>query len=95
MEGVPEMFAAEVSEVDLKIKELELQLQFKRSQQMKRLRKKVTNFLELINFEIPGDEMEKIEDEIEIILFLLDIFEEKFNEMTAERKEINDIVARL
>ena len=39
--------------------------------------------------------MEKIEDEIEIVLFLLDIFEEKFNEMTAERKEINDIISRL
>lgn len=25
----------------------------------------------------------------------MDIFEEKFNEMTAERKEINEIVARL
>jgi hypothetical protein len=33
--------------------------------------------------------MEKIEDEIELVLFLLDIFEEKFNEMTAERKEVN------
>lgn len=72
-----------------------MQLHFKRSQQMKKLRKKVSNFLEQINFEIPAEEMEKIEDEIELVLFLLDIFEEKFNEMTAERKEINDIIARL
>ncbi len=39
------MIAGEVSEVDVKIKELELQLHFRRSQQMRKLRKKVTNFL--------------------------------------------------
>lgn len=44
----------------MKIKELEMQLHFKRSQQMKKLRKKVSNFLEQINFEIPAEEMEKI-----------------------------------
>jgi len=32
---------------------------------------------------------------VELILFLIDIFEEKFSEMTAERKEIDDIIARL
>lgn len=95
LEGVPEMIAAEVSEVDLKIKEMEQLLFFKRSQQMRKLRKKVSNFLDQINFEIQADDMEKIEDEIEIILFLIDIFEEKFNEMTTERKEIDDIIKRL
>jgi hypothetical protein len=95
LEGVPEMMAAEVSEMDIKIKELELQLHFKRGQQLKKLRKKVGVFLEQINFEVPAEDMEKIEDEIEIILFLIDIFEEKFNEMTAERKEINELIAKL
>ena len=36
-----------------------------------------------------------MEDEVELILFLIDIFEEKFSEMTAERREIDDIIARL
>jgi len=44
------MIAAEVSEVDVKIKNLEQLLLFKRSQQMKKLKKKVTAFLEQINF---------------------------------------------
>lgn len=89
------MIATEVSEIDLKIKELQSQLQFKRGQQMKKLRRKVSTFLEQINFQIQPEQMQKIEDEIEIILFLLDIFQEKFNEMTAERKEVNEIIARL
>lgn len=83
------MIASQVSEVDVKIKELEFQLHFKKSQQMKQLKKKVANFLKLINFDLPQEQMEKIEDEIEIILFLLDIFEQKFNEMTTERKQIS------
>jgi cell division protein ZapA (FtsZ GTPase activity inhibitor) len=62
LEGVPEMIAAEVSEVDLKIKEIEQMLFFKRSQQMRKLRKKVSNFLDQINFEIQAEDMEKIED---------------------------------
>ena len=54
LEGVPEMIGTEVSEVDIKIKDLEFQLHFKRSQQLKKLRKRVTNFLETINFEVPA-----------------------------------------
>lgn len=50
LEGVPEMIASEVSEVDSKIKELEHLLYFKKSQQMKKLKKKVIAFLEQINF---------------------------------------------
>ena len=62
---------------------------------MKKLRKKVATFLQQLNFEVQADDMEKLDDEIELILFLIDIFEEKFNEMTAERKEINEIIGRL
>lgn len=89
------MIASEVSEIDTKIRELEHQLQLKRSSQMKKLRKKVATFLQQLNFEVQADDMEKLDDEIELILFLIDIFEEKFNEMTAERKEINEIIGRL
>jgi len=39
--------------------------------------------------------MDKIEDEIEIILLLMDIFEEKYFEMTSERKEIDEIINRV
>jgi hypothetical protein len=41
---------------------------------MKKLKKKVTAFLEQINFEVQPEDMDKIEDEIEIILLLMDIF---------------------
>ena len=89
------MIASEVSEVDSKIKQLEHLLYFKKSQQMRKLKKKVIAFLEQINFEIQQEDMDKFDDQIEIILFLIDIFEQKFNEMTSERKEIDDIIARL
>ena len=52
LEGVPEMVGAEVSEVDIRIKQLENLLKFKQSQQMKKLKRKVTIFLQLINFEV-------------------------------------------
>ena len=83
------MIATEVSEVDTKIKELEQALSFKRSQQMKKLRKKVGAFLQQVNFEVDPEDLDKIEDEIELILFLMDVFTEKFNEMTTERAEID------
>ena len=52
IDGVPEMIATEVGEVDTKIKELEQCLKFKRGQQMKKLRKKVWSFLGQINFQV-------------------------------------------
>jgi hypothetical protein len=64
MEGVPEMIGAEVCEVDVKIKNIEQSLLFKRSQQMRKLKKKVNAFLQQINFEIQPDDMDKIDDEI-------------------------------
>lgn len=54
------MIATEVSEIDKKIKELEQVLSFKKGQQMKKLRKKVSNFLIQINFEVADDDLEKI-----------------------------------
>ncbi len=89
------MIASEVSELDEKIKELEGLLASKRQNQMRKLRKKVSSFLQQISFDILPEDLEKLEDEVELILFLVDIFEEKFIEMTAERREIDDIIARL
>lgn len=52
LEGVPEMIASEVSELDEKIKELEGLLTAKRQLQMRKLRRKVGSFLQQISFDI-------------------------------------------
>lgn len=95
LDGIPAMMGAEVSELDCKIRDLEESIYFKKSQQMKKLKKKVGCFLEVINFEVHPEDMDQIQDEIEIILFLIDIFQEKFREMTAQRKEVDQVIFRL
>lgn len=39
--------------------------------------------------------MNKIDDEVEMILFLIDVFSDKFNELMAEKNEIDTLVENL
>jgi hypothetical protein len=57
LEGVPEMIASEVSELDEKIKELEGLLTAKRQLQMRKLRRKVSSFLQQISFDILPEDL--------------------------------------
>lgn len=44
---------------------------FRYSKQMYKLKKKVKNFFQLINFEIDDTDLEQIHDEIDLILLLM------------------------
>ena len=58
---------------------------FKRSKQMKKLKKRIRKFLEVLEYEISDEDLNNIDDEVEIILFLIDVFSDKYNELTAEK----------
>lgn len=62
---------------------------------MKKLKKKVQKFVQLLEFELSEEDINKIEDEIEIVFFLIDIFTEKYNHVMAEKAEIDHIIEGL
>jgi len=45
--------------------------------------------LQLIQFGISQEDIAKLEDEVEIAFFLIDIFSEKYNQMMIEKAEID------
>ena len=49
----------------------------------------------MLDYEVSREDMDKIEDEVEIILFLVDIFSEKYRELMEGREEIDEIIERL
>ena len=49
----------------------------------------------MLDYEVSREDMDKIEDEVEIILFLIDIFSEKYRELMEGREEIDEIIERL
>lgn len=52
---------------------------------MKKLKKRIRKFLEVLEYEISDEDLNNIDDEVEIILFLIDVFSDKYNELTAEK----------
>lgn len=46
---------------------------------MFKLKKKIKNFFQLINFEIDDNDLEQIHDEIDLILLLMEVFQVKYD----------------
>ena len=95
MNAVPENITHEISETDENIKKLEEQLFFKKSKQNRKMRRKIENFLNLLEIEVSEEDLDKLEDEVEIIFFLIDIFSEKYNQVMEEKGEIHQILANI
>lgn len=62
---------------------------------MKKLKKRIRKFLEVLEYEISDEDLNNIDDEVEIILFLIDVFSDKYNELTAEKNQIDNLVDSL
>ena len=57
---------------------------FRHSKQMSKLKKKVESFFETIRFDIDLDDLDKIADEIDLILLIMEAFKIKYDELTQE-----------
>ena len=51
---------------------------------MSKLKKKVESFFETIRFDIDLDDLDKIADEIDLILLIMEAFQIKYDELTQE-----------
>ena len=81
---IPEAIVQETSNIDERIGKLEKLLLFKQSQQMEKLKQKMREFLSKIEFSVEADSIEQFDDEVELMLFLVDVFGERYQELMKE-----------
>lgn len=62
---------------------------------MKKLKKRIRKFLTVLEYEITDEDLSKIDDEVEMILFLIDVFSDKFNELMGQKNQIDALVENL
>jgi ferritin-like metal-binding protein YciE len=92
---IPQQIVKEIEQTDQKIAKLEELLYSKRSKQMAKMKKKVKKFVETLSFELSDDDLSKIDDEVGLIFFLIDIFTERYNELTSERVHTEHLLSTL